>query len=76
MLASGVSDESAASMLDPVVQDADVTVDAVNRSMSESTVYVTAQTPEGGDVHYQLSMVRDLVGWKISNIELYFPSQN
>lgn len=76
VLASGVSDESAASMLDPVVQDADVTVDAVNRSMSESTVYVTAQTPEGGDVHYQLSMVRDLVGWKISNIELYFPSQN
>ena len=75
VIANGVSDESAASMLDPVVQDANVQIDGVNRSMSESTVYVTAQTPEGGDVDYRITMVRDMIGWKISNIELYFPSQ-
>ncbi|WP_165172876.1 tetratricopeptide repeat protein [Adlercreutzia sp. ZJ242] len=64
------------SMLDPVVTDADATVDGVNRSMSDSEVFVTASTEQGGDVTYRLSMVRDMIGWKISNVELYFPSQN
>lgn len=71
-----VSADKADTMLDPVVQDANAVVDGVNRSMSESTAYVTATTPEGGSVTYEVSMVRDLVGWKVSNVELYFPSQN
>lgn len=71
-----VSADKADTMLDPVVQDANAVVDGVNRSMSESTAYVTASTPEGGSVTYEVSMVRDLVGWKVSNVELYFPSQN
>lgn len=71
-----VSADKADAMLDPVVQDANAVVDGVNRSMSESTAYVTAATPEGGSMTYEVSMVRDLVGWKVSNVELYFPSQN
>ena len=76
LIAEGVSEESKTSMLNIVVKDADAQIDGVNRSMSDSTVYVTANTPEGGDVTYQISMVRDVLGWKISDIELYFPSQN
>lgn len=58
-----------------VVQDKDVKVDGVEKSMSNSTVYVTASTEEGGDVNYRIEMVRDLLGWKVSNVEMFFPSQ-
>lgn len=71
-----MSTDSVDSMLDMVVTDANVQVDGVNRSMSNSTVYVTAHTSQGGEVAYKLSMVRDMVGWKISNVELYNASQN
>lgn len=76
LIAEGVSSDSKSSMLNIVVEDYDAQVDGVNRSMSDSTVYVTASTAEGGDVTYQISMVRDVLGWKISDVELYFPSQN
>ena len=39
--------------------------------MTDSTVYVTAETDGGGQMQYKLSMVRDLIGWKVSNLELY-----
>ena len=58
-----------------VVQDKNVKVDGVDKSMSNSTVYVTAATEDGGEVNYRIEMVRDLLGWKVSNIEMFFPSQ-
>ena len=58
-----------------VVTDSNVTIDGVSRSMTESTVYATAKTEEGGSVQYRISMVRDGITWKVSNVELYFPSQ-
>lgn len=61
-------------MLDPVVTDANVQIDEVERSMNTSVVYATAATEEGGQVHYRVSMARDGLGWKLTNVELYFPS--
>ncbi|MDO5043221.1 MAG: tetratricopeptide repeat protein [Slackia sp.] len=58
-----------------VVQDSNVTIDGVDKTMSNSTVYVSAKTAEGGDVDYKVQMVRDLLGWKVSGIEMSFPSQ-
>ncbi|MDO4442609.1 MAG: tetratricopeptide repeat protein [Slackia sp.] len=58
-----------------VVQDANITIDGVDKSMSASTVHVSAKTAEGGDVDYEVQMVRDLLGWKVSGIEMSFPSQ-
>ena len=57
-----------------VVQDDNITIDGVDKSMSNSTVYVSAKTEEGGDVDYRIDMVRDLIGWKVSGIEMSFPS--
>ena len=71
-----VSDTSAASMTNSLVKDSAPTINAVEKSMTDSTVYVTAKTPEGGDVQYKVSLVRNMIGWKVSNVELYFPSQN
>ena len=74
LFSSGV--DNADALVGPVVTDANAQVLGVDKSMSNSTVYVSASTDKGGEVQYKISMVRDLIGWKISNIELYFPSQN
>lgn len=76
VFAEGLSDESKETMLATVVDDPAVEFDAIEASAGTSTAYVTADTDKGGKVMYRISMVRDLIGWKISQIELYFPSQN
>ncbi len=76
MFSSATTPENAKTMAEFVVTDPNAVVDGVNRSMTESSVFVTATTDEGGEVTYKVSMVRDLASWKISNVELYFPSQN
>ena len=65
--------EDIASIIEP---GSTVVVDGVNKSMSASTAYVTATTPEGGEVTYEVSMVRDMIGWKVSGVSLYFASQH
>lgn len=76
VMSPDVDSDSADAMLDLVVQDANATVDGVNKSMSDSLVYVTADTGQGGQVQYKVTMVRDMITWKVASIELYFPSQN
>lgn len=71
----GISSEDIATMLDPVVQDENVVIDGVESAMNTSVVYATAHTEEGGQVSYKISLARDGIGWKLTNVELYFPSQ-
>jgi hypothetical protein len=75
LFSDSLSSTSVSYMLDPVVTDSNISVDSIERSMSDSILYVTANAPQGGEVYYKLEMVRDLLGWKISDVELYFPSQ-
>ena len=49
---------------------------AVERSVSNSTVYVKASLEAGGSAYYELTMGRDLVGWDVEYVELYFPSEH
>lgn len=76
VFAKEVDADKAKTMVDSVVADSNPTINGLDKSMSDSTVYVTAQTGQGGDVQYKVSLVRDMIGWKVSNVELYFPSQN
>ena len=76
VMAEGVSDEDAQAMADLLVQDSAPTIDGMDKSMSASVAYVTAATPEGGQASYQVTLSRDLIGWKVSDVELYFSSQN
>ena len=76
LFSGATSPENAKTMTEFVAADPDARVDGVNRSMTESEVFVTATTDEGGQVTYRVSMVRDLASWKISNVELYFASQS
>ena len=70
-----LTEARAQSMVNMVARDGNVTIDGVNKGMHESTVYATATLEKGGQVTYRIEMVRDGIGWKIGNVELYFPSQ-
>ena len=74
--ASEVTEENAASMTELLSTVGSPAIDGMDKSMSDSTVYVTAKTPEGGDIQFKVSLVRNMIGWKVSNAELYSPSQN
>ncbi len=50
-------------------------IDAVDREMSHSKVYVKAKTKEGADIWYEVMFSRDGIGWAVQYVELYFPSQ-
>lgn len=76
VMVSGVDEGTVASITDILVQDSDPTIDGVDKSMSSSTVYVTADTGQGGTVSYRVTLSRDLIGWKVSDVSLYFPSQH
>lgn len=76
VLASGLSDKDKQAILAPVAADANAKIEGINRSMSNATAYVTATTGGGGSVRYEVSLVRDGLGWKISDVELYFVSNN
>lgn len=76
VFASTVTDTSKQQMASTLVKDDSPNVTGVARSTNSSKVYVTAKTEQGGEVNYCLSMTRDLAGWKITNVELYFASQN
>ena len=47
----------------------------MNKTINSSTAYVTATTPEGGEMTYEVQLLRDMLGWKVSSVSLYFPSQ-
>lgn len=74
LFSNGLSDTTLKSMLDPVIADAKVKIDAVQSQSTESTVYASASTGKGGSITYKITLARDFLGWKISGIELYFPS--
>lgn len=61
---------------DMIVPSSAVVVNGTINNLSTADVYITATTPQGGEVPYQVSLVRDGVGWKISNVALAFASQS
>lgn len=76
LFAPQVSQDQIDQMTKFVVQNNEVSIDGVDRSMDHSEVYVTSATSDGGDVQYKVSFQRDLISWKISNVELNFASNN
>ena len=73
--ASAVNESKIADLAGYINPDSAITIDGIEKSMSSSTVYVTAKTATGGPVKYRVTMVRDKIGWKVSNVELFFASQ-
>ncbi|MDO5117292.1 MAG: tetratricopeptide repeat protein [Eggerthellaceae bacterium] len=73
--APAVTDSKISELAAYIAPDSAITIDGVEKSMSSSTVYVTSKTAAGGPMKYKVTMVRDKIGWKVSNVELFFASQ-
>ena len=43
--------------------------------MSTTEVYATTTMTEGARITYRITLIRDMLSWKISNVEVYHPSQ-
>ena len=75
LYANGITNDDIDAFASLVPSGSSVNIDGVDKSMSKSTAYVTLTTPKGGDATYRVSLVRDMIGWKISDVDLYFASQ-
>ena len=73
-LASSVSDETKSEIEDIMPRGATTSVSGVDRSMSSAQALVTASLASGGTQDYTVSLVRDGLGWKVSDVKLTFAS--
>lgn len=76
VFASSVDDDKKSRVADMIPAGATVQIDGQTNSLTSAEVYVTATTAEGGEIPYQISLVRDGIGWKVSNVSLAFASQS
>jgi len=74
--ASNLDDASKQRIQDMIAASSSIEVNGINNNMSSAEVYVTATTPQGGAIPYQVSLVRDGIGWKVSQVSLAFASQS
>ncbi len=73
---ASLDDTSKDRFQDMIPSTSDVAIEGSSTTMSTSEVYVTATTEEGGEVPYLITLSRDGIGWKITNVSLYFTSQS
>jgi len=71
-----VDDRERAAIIDIIPAGTTVKIDGMNKSMKESTVYVTATYPKGGTATYEVTLKRgpNFVSWKVDDVDLYFTS--
>ncbi len=78
-VAQFVTDTAASSTLqqinDAIPSGANIEVKGIDRSMSDSTVYLTANLATGGEQDFTIKLVRDGIGWKVSSVETTYASQ-
>ena len=76
-VAAGTSESVIEEMSDVMpTGDTTVTVKGVDRSMTESTVYLTATLAEGGEQDYTVELVRDGISWKVTTVTPEYASQH
>ena len=74
--AASVDESKKARIADTVTQGGQVTINGTTNNLGTAEVYATATISQGGEVPYQISMVRDGLGWKVSSVSLSFTSQS
>ncbi len=64
------------SYISMISQNSNPLIKAVDRQMMQSYVYVQSKTSAGGVVEYKITMSRDILGWKVHNVDLNFASKS
>ncbi len=75
-LAPSLSDDQKKSIEAILPSNAQLKIDGIDRSTNSTTVACTATLPEGGSQAYTITLVRDGLGWKVSDVQLSFDSQS
>ena len=75
-VASSLSTAQIQEISDVIPSGAEVSVTGVDRSMTQSTVYLTASLSSGGEQDYTVEMVRDGIGWKVESVTPVYLSQD
>ena len=74
-LADGLSSDKALDITAVLPDGAtDVRVEGVDRSMRESSALVTVTLSAGGEQSYNVALVRDGIGWKVSDVTVEYPA--
>ena len=66
-LAPSLSDDQKKSIEAILPSNAQLKIDGIDRSTNSTTVACTATLPEGGSQAYTITLVRDGLGWKVSD---------
>lgn len=74
-LADGMSDDTKAQIEAILPKGATAEVSGVDRSMTSSTVLVTATLSGSGTQSYKVTLARSGASWKVAGVELSFASQ-
>ncbi|WP_072370687.1 tetratricopeptide repeat protein [Thermophilibacter mediterraneus] len=73
---SGTSTSQIQEWSDVLPVDATIEVKGCDRSMTDSTVFLTASLSSGGEQDFEIQMRRDGVGWKVSGVTPVYSSQD
>ena len=73
--ASSVDEAQRQHIQDLVVVEQAPQVLGQTNELNTAHVYVNVKTVEDADIPYDVTLVRDGIGWKVSNVALYFASQ-
>ena len=75
-VSSGASTTQLQEISDVLPTGADIEVTGIDRSMTSSTVIVSASLPSGGEQDYSIEMTRDGIGWKVSSVTPVYATQS
>lgn len=76
LYASGIDETTKVRCEDSITASSTAVINGTTNNLSTSNVYVTATTPQGGEIPYEITLIRDGIGWKVSNVSLAFASQS
>ena len=76
LMVPGTSGTKVQETSDMLPSGATVQVEGIDRSMRDSTVYLTATLSQGGTQRYEVKMSRDGIGWKVSSVSLSYLSED
>lgn len=75
VFSSDVDDNKKNRLVDMVVSDSTPDIKGKINDLNTAKVYVNANASSGGEVPYEVTLVRSGIGWKVANVSLYFTSQ-
>ena len=71
-LASNLDDTAKAALVSSVPDNATATIEGMDQSMTQSTATVKAALSKGGSQTYEVTFVREGIGWKVSALTIDF----